>query len=82
MSPQIGGLGPKYQDIVISFRLREGENLTKFYLRALHIRCEFLLFQDQTGQNQQPHRQIHHGTVKIETYSKIHNSILTRLQKV
>ena len=49
MSSPLGGLGPKYQDIVISFCLYEGENIPQFHLRALHIRSENILFQDKTG---------------------------------
>ena len=50
MSPHIGGLGPKTKDLVIPFRLYEVETLPQFYLRALHIRSDFLLLQDKTGQ--------------------------------
>ena len=50
MSPQIGVLGPKAQDLVIPFLLGEGENLPGFHLRALTIRSELDLMQYQTGQ--------------------------------
>ena len=49
MSPQIGVLEPKSQDLVISFCLGEGENIPQFHLRALQIRSEIFLLQDQTG---------------------------------
>ena len=50
MSPQLGGLGLKYQDLVISFWLGEGETLQQLRLRALQIRSEFFPLQDETGQ--------------------------------
>ena len=50
MSTQLGGLGPKYQDIVISFSIGEGENTPQLNLRDLQIRSENFLFQDETGQ--------------------------------
>ena len=49
MSPQLGGLGPKSQDLMIYVCLVEGENLPQFHLRDLHIRAEIFLLQDQTG---------------------------------
>ena len=33
--PQLGGLGPKAQDLVISFHLGEGVTLPRFYIRSL-----------------------------------------------
>ena len=50
MSPQLGVLGTKYQDLVIPFFLYEGETLPKLHLRSLQIRSEFLLLKDETGQ--------------------------------
>ena len=50
MSPQLGGLGLKDQDLVIPFRLGEGEPLSDFHLRALAIRSEVVLMRDQTVQ--------------------------------
>ena len=50
VSPQLGGLVTKDQDLVISFRLGEGETISQFHLRALQIISENLLFQDETGQ--------------------------------
>ena len=50
VSPQLGMLWPKAQDLVISFRHGEGETLPQFHLRALQIRSEIFLFQDKTGQ--------------------------------
>ena len=56
MIPQLEGLGPKPQDLVISYCLVEGETLPKFHLRSLHIRSEMFLLQDETRKKQQPHR--------------------------
>ena len=75
MSPQVRGLGPKHQNLVISFHLGEGENIPQFHLRAIQIRNENFLLQDQTRNNQQPHRKFLLGTVKIETSPKIHDSL-------
>ena len=50
MSPQLGGLELKAQDLVIPFHLGEGETLPEFHLRALTIRSELDLMQYQTGQ--------------------------------
>ena len=47
--PQLGGLGPKSQDLVIPFRLGEGEPLPYFHLRALAIRSELVLMRYKTG---------------------------------
>ena len=49
-SPQLGGLGPKAQDIVIPLHLDEEELLSDFHLRALAIRSELVLTIYQTGQ--------------------------------
>ena len=49
MSPQLGGLVPKAQDLVIPFRLGEGETLSDFHLRSLTIKSEPLLTRYQTG---------------------------------
>ena len=40
MIPQLGGLGPKYQDLFIPFHLGEGKTLPDFHLRDLTIRSE------------------------------------------
>ena len=37
-SNQLVGIGTKAQDLVISFCLAEGENITQFHLRSLQIR--------------------------------------------
>ena len=50
MSPQLVGLGPKAQDLVIYFSLGEGEALPQFHLRYLHIRSGIFLLQYQTVQ--------------------------------
>ena len=49
MSPQLGGLGTKYQELLIPFSLGEGEPLPDFRLRALTIRSEPELIRDKTG---------------------------------
>ena len=41
MSHQLGGLGPKYQDLVIYFRPGEGETIPQFHLRDLQAQIEF-----------------------------------------
>ena len=48
-SPQLGRLGTKAQDLVMSFSLGEGGNIPQLHLRALQIRSEIFLLQDQTG---------------------------------
>ena len=50
MSPQLGVLGPKAQDLLIPFRIGEGEPLSDFHLIALAIINELVLMRDQTGQ--------------------------------
>ena len=50
VSPQLGRLGPKAQDLVIYFSLVEEETLPRFHLRDIHIRNEKFLLQDETGQ--------------------------------
>ena len=54
MNPQIGVLGTKYQDLVISFCLGEEESIPQFHLIYLHIRSEILLLQDKTRQINNP----------------------------
>ena len=49
MSPQLGGLGPKYYDLLILFRLGEGGPTSDFQLRDLAIRSEIVFMIDQTG---------------------------------
>ena len=49
MSIQLGGLGPKSQDLTIRFFCSEGERLTDFHLRSLTIRSELDLIRYQTG---------------------------------
>ena len=41
MSPQLGGLGTKYQELDISFSLVEVETIQLFKLRDIQIRSEF-----------------------------------------
>ena len=50
MSPQLGVLGPKAQDLVIPLCLGEGEYLPDFHFRALTIRIETVLMRYQTVQ--------------------------------
>ena len=47
--PQIRGLGPKAQYLVIPFCLGEGESLPDFHLIDLAIRSELVLIRYQTG---------------------------------
>ena len=49
MSPRLGGLGPKSQDLVVPFRLGEGEPFSDFHLRDIAIRSELAQKRDQTG---------------------------------
>ena len=46
MSPQLGVLRPKAQDIMILFRLSEVETIPKFNLRALQIISKIFPTQD------------------------------------
>ena len=50
MSPQVGGLVTKAQDLVIPFCLGEGDSIPDFHIRSLAIRSELVLMKDQTGQ--------------------------------
>ena len=52
--PQLGGLGPKSQDLVISLHIGEVEIVTKFYPSAVQIRSEMFLLQDETGRINNP----------------------------
>ena len=47
--PQLGLLRPKYQYLVISFPLGEGETITQFHIKALQIINEIFLLQYETG---------------------------------
>ena len=49
-STQLVLLGPKDQDLVIPFRLDEGETIPYFNLRALKIRSELGSMKDKTRQ--------------------------------
>ena len=64
MIPQLGGLVPKAQDTVISFRLNEGETITQFHMRALQIKSEIFLLKDE------PRKIIN---IKIETSPTLHD---------
>ena len=46
--PQLGGLGPKSQDLVISFNIGEVETIPQLTLRAIQIGSEMFLLQDET----------------------------------
>ena len=50
MIPQLGWLVPKYQDLVIPFRICEEEPLSDFHLIDLAIRSELVLMRNQTEQ--------------------------------
>ena len=49
ISIQIRGLGTKYQDLVISFRLGEGETPPQFHIISFQARIKKILFKDETG---------------------------------
>ena len=44
--PQLGGLGPKSQDLVISLQIGEVETIPQLNLRAIQIRSEMFLLED------------------------------------
>ena len=46
VSPQLGVLGTKSQDLVIPFRLGEEEPLPDFHIKALSIRSELVFMRD------------------------------------
>ena len=50
MSPQLEGLGPKTQYLVILFFFGQGEALPYFHLISLTIRSGLEFMRDQTGQ--------------------------------
>ena len=50
ISPQLGGIEPKDQNLVISSQPGEIETLQQFHLRSLHIRIKNFLLQDEIGQ--------------------------------
>ena len=50
MIPQLGVIGTKIKDLVISFRLGEVDTLPLFQLGSLQIRSEIFLFLVKTGQ--------------------------------
>ena len=54
MIPQLGGIEPKAQELVIPFRLGEEETIPYFNLRYLAIRSELVLMKYQTVQINKP----------------------------
>ena len=50
MSPQLGRIGPKAQELVIYVCLVQGENIPQFHLRDLHTRSENFLLRYQKRQ--------------------------------
>ena len=50
MIPQLGVIGPKSKDIVISFCLGEGESLPELHSRALQSRRNIYLLNDEIVQ--------------------------------
>ena len=50
ISPQIRGIVPKAQDLVISFCLGEWELLPEFDIKAIQVRRVMYLLNDKTGQ--------------------------------
>ena len=49
MIPQLGVLGPKAQDLVISICLYARETIPQLLLKDLQIRIEIIMLQDKTG---------------------------------
>ena len=56
LSPQLGVIGPKSQDLVIYSRLGEGGTIPQFHFRALQTRSENFLLKNETGKIKKPHR--------------------------
>ena len=50
MITQIGGTGPKTQDLVTSFQLIEGDSLTAFHMWYPKAWGEIYLLNDKSGQ--------------------------------
>ena len=50
ISPQLGGIGLKAQDLVTPFQLLEGEYLPDFHIQDLRERIEIYLLDDKTVQ--------------------------------
>ena len=50
VSPQLGEIGPKVQDLVISFWLGEVESLPEFHPTASEARSEIYMFNNEWGQ--------------------------------
>ena len=48
MSPQLGGIGPKAEELMIPFRLGKGEPISDFHLRYIAIIIELLLMRYKT----------------------------------
>ena len=48
MSTQLGGIGPKYQDLVTLFQILNSEPLPAFHLQALQARRKNYLLYDNT----------------------------------
>ena len=54
MSPQLGGIGHKAQELGIPFQISEGQPLPYFHLVSLSIRSKLVLKRYQTGQINDP----------------------------
>ena len=50
MSTEIGGIGPKSQDLVIYFHLVKVETLPQLHFRYLQSRSNLFLLNNETGQ--------------------------------
>ena len=50
MSPQLGGIVPKFQDLVTSFQLIECESLPGFHLQSLQPKIEIYKLNDNIFQ--------------------------------
>ena len=68
ISPQLGGIGPKYQDLVIPFCLSEGEFLTAFHILYLKIKSELI--------------SIKYKTCKINNLTRKYNMELSKLKHI
>ena len=47
MSTQLGGIGIKYQYLVISFFLDKGKTLTQFHFRVLQAQIDIFMLNDE-----------------------------------
>jgi hypothetical protein len=50
-SPQLGGQGDSAEHRVMNYYIIPGDTITEFYVRAVNIKSQLNLLQDNTGQN-------------------------------